>query len=100
MSNADRTALVTGANSGLGFEAAAQLAEMGYGSVTLATRTQDKADGAAAALRERTGVDVFDTLDRVGRAGCQPNPGQQAEIDEIVTHIADLKGFETGCTQN
>ena len=55
-------ALVTGANSGLGFEAAAQLAELGFGSVTLACRTQDKADAAATELRERTGADVFDTL--------------------------------------
>ena len=57
-----KSALVTGANSGLGFEAAAQLAELGFGSVVLACRTQDKADGAATDLRERTGVDVFDTL--------------------------------------
>ena len=33
-----KTALVTGANSGLGFEAAAQLAEAGYGRVILACR--------------------------------------------------------------
>ena len=52
----ESSALVTGANSGLGFEAAAQLAELGYGSVTLACRTQDKADAAATALRARTGA--------------------------------------------
>ena len=33
-----KSALVTGANSGLGFEAAAQLAEAGYGRVILADR--------------------------------------------------------------
>ncbi|MEL7208398.1 MAG: SDR family NAD(P)-dependent oxidoreductase [Actinomycetota bacterium] len=59
---AHRSALVTGANSGLGFEAAAQLAEAGFDSITLACRTQDKADTAAAELRERTEADVFDTL--------------------------------------
>lgn len=58
----DQAALVTGANSGLGFEAAAQLAELGYGSVTLACRTQEKADAAAEQLRKRTGRDVFDTV--------------------------------------
>ena len=58
----DKSALVTGANSGLGFEAAAQLAEAGFGSVTLAGRTQEKADAAATELRERTGADVFDTV--------------------------------------
>lgn len=58
----NRSALVTGANSGLGLEAAAQLAELGFGSVVLACRTQDKADVAAKELRERVGADVFDTL--------------------------------------
>ena len=63
MSEYDKnSALVTGANSGLGFEAAAQLAELGYGSVVLACRTQDKGHAAANELRERTGADVFDTL--------------------------------------
>ena len=57
-----QSALVTGANSGLGFEAAGQLAELGFGSVTLACRSQDKADAAAAALKVRTGADVFETL--------------------------------------
>ena len=56
------TVLVTGANSGLGFEAAAQLAEAGYGCVILACRTQEKADAAREALRERVGRDPFTTL--------------------------------------
>lgn len=56
------TVLVTGANSGLGFEAAAQLAEAGYGHVVLASRTRGKADTARQALRERVGRDVFSTL--------------------------------------
>ena len=60
--NSNKTALVTGATSGLGFEAAAQLAESGYGKVILACRTLDKAQGARAALIERCGNDVFDTL--------------------------------------
>ena len=47
----NKAALITGANSGLGFEAAAQLAELGFGSITLACRTQDKADTAARELR-------------------------------------------------
>ena len=35
----EKTALVTGANSGIGFEAAAQLAEAGWGKVIVACRT-------------------------------------------------------------
>ncbi len=57
-----KTALVTGANSGLGFEAAAQLAEAGYGRVILACRTQAKANVAQQALIERVGRNPFETL--------------------------------------
>ena len=58
----DKTALVTGANSGLGFEAAAQLAEAGWGKIILACRTEDKAEAAGARLIERTGKDPFSGL--------------------------------------
>jgi NAD(P)-dependent dehydrogenase (short-subunit alcohol dehydrogenase family) len=59
---ANKSALVTGANSGLGFEAAAQLATMGYGSVVLACRSLDKAETARKQLVERTGEDPFSTI--------------------------------------
>lgn len=63
MTNHDsRTALVTGANSGLGLEAAAQLAEQGFGRVIVTARSEDKAEATRAALVERTGQDVFETL--------------------------------------
>ncbi len=61
--NRQRSALVTGANSGLGFEAARQVAELGYESIVLACRTQAKADQARAQLVELTGVDPFSTLE-------------------------------------
>lgn len=57
-----QTALVTGANSGLGFEAAAQLAEAGYGRIILACRTMDKAEAAREALAERVGSNPFETI--------------------------------------
>ncbi|NNC91593.1 MAG: SDR family NAD(P)-dependent oxidoreductase [Acidimicrobiia bacterium] len=57
-----RTALVTGASGGLGFEAAAQLAEEGYGRVIITGRTEDKAETARRRLVDRTGKDVFETL--------------------------------------
>lgn len=62
MSNRNKTALVTGANAGLGFEAAAQLAEAGWGKVILACRTVEKAQAARAQLAERTGNDPFSSL--------------------------------------
>jgi len=62
MNHNSHTALVTGANSGLGFEAAAQLVEAGYGRVILACRTAEKASEARTRLVERTGKDIFDVL--------------------------------------
>lgn len=58
----ERTALVTGATSGLGFDAAAQLAEAGYGRVIITGRTGDGAASAKAKLLDRTGKSVFETL--------------------------------------
>jgi len=56
------TALVTGATSGLGFEAAAQLAEQGTSRVIITGRSPERANEARTALVERTGRDVFVTL--------------------------------------
>lgn len=56
------TALVTGATSGLGFEAAAQLVESGYQTVLVAGRTIEKADRARQALELRTGGDRYQTI--------------------------------------
>jgi NAD(P)-dependent dehydrogenase (short-subunit alcohol dehydrogenase family) len=58
----NRNALVTGATSGLGFEAAAQLAEAGWSKVTITGRNEDRAKAATKRLVERTGKDVFETL--------------------------------------
>ena len=62
MDHSSHTALVTGANAGLGFEASAQLAEAGYGRVILACRTLEKAEAAKRALAARVGSDPFETL--------------------------------------
>ena len=62
MGHANHTALVTGANAGLGFDASAQLAQRGYGHVILACRTVEKAESARQQLVERVGKDVFDVL--------------------------------------
>jgi NAD(P)-dependent dehydrogenase (short-subunit alcohol dehydrogenase family) len=57
-----RTVLVTGANSGLGFEAARQLAEQGYDRVIVTARNDEKGHAAVDQLRNRTGKDVFEPL--------------------------------------
>lgn len=56
------TAIVTGATSGLGFEAAAQLAEQGYSRVIATGRSDAKISDAVSRLEDRTGLDVFEPL--------------------------------------
>ncbi|MBL4689137.1 MAG: SDR family NAD(P)-dependent oxidoreductase [Nannocystaceae bacterium] len=58
----NRTAVVTGATSGLGLEAAAQLADAGYASVIITARTEGKAEAALAKLRAGRTADVFQAL--------------------------------------
>jgi NAD(P)-dependent dehydrogenase (short-subunit alcohol dehydrogenase family) len=60
---AGQVALVTGANSGIGFEAAAQLAAKGFRKVVLGCRSLEKSKRAGLVLRERTGLDVFVPLE-------------------------------------
>ena len=62
MKNNDKTALVTGANSGIGFETVQQLAKLGYGNIILATRTLEKADNTAKLLRDEGYGDVFSSM--------------------------------------
>jgi len=56
------TALVTGANSGIGFETAYQLESAGYSKVILACRTLEKGEAARKLLIERGSKDVFETV--------------------------------------
>lgn len=60
--SSSNTALVTGATSGLGFEAAAQLAESGWSTVFITGRTEARASEARDRLVARTGKDVFRTV--------------------------------------
>lgn len=63
MASTDRIALVTGATSGLGFEAAAQIAELDHGQVIVSGRTSVKARAARDDLATRTGRNVFESLE-------------------------------------
>ena len=78
------TALVTGANSGLGFETAAQLADQGYDRVIITARNSKKADSARAALSARTGRDVFETLTL--------DNGQLATVEAAAATLAERGG--------
>jgi len=57
-----KTALVTGANSGVGLETSAQLAENGWSHVILACRSVEKAEKARKELVARVKSDPFATL--------------------------------------
>ena len=63
MKNNDKTALITGANSGIGFETVQQLAKLGYGNIILATRTVEKADNTAKILKEKGFENRFSSLE-------------------------------------
>ncbi|MEA1902877.1 MAG: SDR family NAD(P)-dependent oxidoreductase, partial [Actinomycetota bacterium] len=62
MDHEEKTALVTGASTGLGFEAAAQLAEEGFGRVIVTARTPAKGGATVERLVARTGMDVFEAI--------------------------------------
>jgi len=79
-----RTALVTGANSGLGLEAAAQLADQGFGRVIITARTEEKGASARAQLVERTGQDVFEIL--------ALDNGDLGNVDEAARQLAERGG--------
>ncbi len=81
--------LVTGANSGVGFEAAAQLAEAGWGTVILACRSVEKAEAARAVLRERVGKDVFATL----AVDTSERDAAAAAADELIERGTPIDGL-------
>jgi NAD(P)-dependent dehydrogenase (short-subunit alcohol dehydrogenase family) len=60
--NSTKTALITGATSGLGLESAIHLANQGFGRVIVTGRSIEKATAAAREMTERTGSNVFEPL--------------------------------------
>ncbi len=59
-SSSQKIALVTGANSGLGYEAAYQLSQQGYEKILLVCRSQKKAVEAKLSLEIKSGKRVFE----------------------------------------
>ena len=98
MNNATKTVLITGANSGIGLEAAAQFAEADYGNVILASRTLAKAETARAELVRRVGKDVFDVVAAdvaeadSARAVAETLIAQDRQIDVLVLNAGMSNG--------
>ena len=78
------TALVTGANSGLGFHAAARLAKAGFTRVVLVARTVEKASTARARLVDELGSDPFEVL--------AADMGDFAAVRAAVSQLAERGG--------
>ena len=56
VSFAGKVVLVTGANCGLGFEAATKFVTLGATTIILACRNPKKGEAAVAAIEQRTGI--------------------------------------------
>ncbi len=98
--SSSNTALVTGATSGLGFEAAAQLAESGWSTVIITGRTEARASDAKGRLVARTGKDVFQSLvvdldqpEDVGRAAAELKMDGQ-KLDILILNAGVVPGSE------
>ncbi len=79
-----KTALVTGTTSGLGFEAAAQLAEKNYSRIIITGRNEARIQDAASRLTSRTGKTVFETL--------VLDLDDMASVETAATALADRGG--------
>jgi len=96
--HSNETALVTGANTGLGFETAAQLALEGYGRVFVVARTLEKATVASKQLKERTERDVFSPVEMEAgdgdsvRAAVSELSQRSEEIDVAILNAGLIAG--------
>lgn len=89
---ADRTAIVTGASSGIGVEIARELAKRGHG-VTLVARSADKLESLAtelAATGVRAEVLATDLTDRAARASLLDRIDDLGLVPDILVNNAGL----------
>jgi uncharacterized protein len=87
----DRTALVTGASSGIGAEIARCLADRGH-HVTLVARSADRLEALAAELSPDADVLVADLADRAARAALA---GRIEANGRVVDVLVNNAGFST-----
>lgn len=90
MQTADRIALVTGANKGIGFETARQLAQAGA-TVVIGARDEERGQAAVDRLRQEglgAGLLVLDVLDAASiRAVADEIEAQYGRLDTLVNNV-------------
>jgi NADP-dependent 3-hydroxy acid dehydrogenase YdfG len=89
-----RTAVVTGASSGIGAATAARLAEAGY-HVVLAARRADRIEALAERIRERGGQAEAHRLDVTDRPAVDAFAGSLERCDVLVANAGGAIGTET-----
>ncbi len=89
-----RTAVVTGASSGIGAATAVKLAEAGY-DVVLAARRAERIDALAARIREGGGQAVAHRLDVTDRAAVDALAESLDRCDVLVDDAGGAVGADT-----
>jgi NADP-dependent 3-hydroxy acid dehydrogenase YdfG len=89
-----RTAVVTGASSGIGAATAVKLAEAGY-HVVLAARRADRVEALAERIREGGGQAVGHRLDVTDRAAVNALAGSLDRCDVLVDNAGGAVGADT-----
>jgi NADP-dependent 3-hydroxy acid dehydrogenase YdfG len=89
-----RTAVVTGASSGIGAATAARLAEAGY-QVVLAARRADRIDELAKQIRERGGQAEAHRLDVTDRPAVDTFAASLDRCDVLVANAGGAIGADT-----
>ena len=89
-----RTAVITGASSGIGAATAVRLAEAGY-RVVLAARRTDRVEAVAERIRERGGQADPRRLDVTDRAGVDALAGSLDRCDVLVANAGGAIGADT-----
>ena len=89
-----RTAVVTGASSGIGAATAARLAEAGY-HVVLAARRADRIDEVAKQIRERGGQAETHRLDVTDRPAVDALAASLDRCDVLIAYAGGALGADT-----
>jgi len=89
-----RTAVITGASSGIGAATAVKLADAGY-RVVLGARRTDRVEAVAQRVRERGGQADVRRLDVTDRAGVDELAGSLDRCDVLVANAGGAIGADT-----